>query len=287
MTKMIRRITSLLLTLVLTLLVFVPTAVSASGVAQMEAAAKKYLTPSDGALFSVKGKNLSKEMYEILTAKSMTINDDTLIELVTIGANEATVLVATNTDGGLVTRNILMGIGEDGKPIAYTAAELDPFYMSGGNAMVDPFDDSLQITFLISFYAHGYAGYSMGAAQPQVAMFIYNDDSNSYNVSYLSMTYICTGTKGYFDANDNFVSLTGPLDYFSHRISVSQTNPRRNSYYSASNPFNTYYILIHGAAGGGQAGAHMVEYTIRGTKPNGSSFNITDSLIVTELYNPN
>lgn len=41
MTKMIRRITSLLLTLVLTLLVFVPTAVSASGVAQMEAAAKK------------------------------------------------------------------------------------------------------------------------------------------------------------------------------------------------------------------------------------------------------
>ena len=65
---------------------------------------------------------------------------------------------------------------------------------------------------------------------------------------------------------------------------VSKTNPNRNAYYSASNPMSTYYVLINGAAAGGQTGAHILEYTIEGVRnSSGRSVNVTDIFEITDL----
>lgn len=281
MNKTYKRFASIMMVLVVMVVSMVPYAAGAE-LTVSENTVDQYLLASSNAIVSTKGANLYTELHDILIERNVTVRDNTLVELIALGSKDALALVATNVDGDLVTKNIFMGLDENGQLIsANTATTRD---LSGGFAIIDPFDDSFVLDFTISFKARGYGGYAIGAVQPQSAMFIYYDNSNLYSISKITTTYVCSGAKGYFDSNGSFVSLTGPLEHYTHEITVSKTNPNRNAYYSASNPMNTYYILINGAAAGGQTGAHILEYTIEGVRnSNGRSVNVTDIIEITQL----
>lgn len=179
------------------------------------------------------GSQVSDDMCKKLGERNITIDNDTLVEFVRTDSHEATAIVFTNTDGELISRSILVGIEEDGELQPFSVSDL-----SGGNATVDPFDDSFYIVFMVSFYAYQYSTDWKGIVQPQTAMFIYHDPDRLYTVERLIMNYDCYGVGGYFDGT-TFTPFTGPLEVYHHRITVDRTNPSRSTYYSNTNPISS------------------------------------------------
>lgn len=263
MLRKLKKSISILLTVVLVVSLLGPTVVSAAEVQRAETAVLEALLPSKGALFSTNGKQLSAGLNQAFIARNIRITDNTLIEFVEAGDQNATAIVITNAEGCQITKCVIMAIDKNGEYRSLSDTEIAALTSNqrgGGSALVAPFGDSLEIDFMVSFNAYEYAGYWYGLVQPQTAMFIYYDDNDLYDVSSISMTYGCSGIEGYY-TNGNFQGITGPLDFFRYDIDVYKANPNPNTYYSASDPFpsNKAIMMTSGPNG---AGAHFVEYTI-------------------------
>ncbi len=272
---------SVLLTMVLVVVLLSPTMVNATEIQRAEAAALEALMPSKYALFSTNGKQLSSGLNQALSARNIEITDNTLIEFVEAGDHDATAIVATNVDGCEITKNVLMAVDDSGeyKTLSDTEIAVLTSTLYGGSATVDPFGDSFEILFMVSFYAYAYAGYTKGLVQPQTAVFIYYDDSNLYDVSSISMTYGCSGVEGYY-TNGSFQAITDPLDFYRYDISLYKTNPNPRTYYSASDPFPSNKAIMTTSSPNGE-GRHFVEYEIVAYRQsNNSRVTIEDCIFL-------
>lgn len=265
----------------ITLVLIGPVAASAADVERSEVAATEALMPSNEALFCARGNQLSSGLKQALTARNMAIDDNTLIEFVAVGDNAATAIIATNVMGQQITKNALMAINENGDFQSLTNAQIAALTsnLSGGNATVDPFDDSFEIVFMASFYAYAYGGWSLGLAQPQTAMFIYYDNSNLYDVNSISMTYGCSGVEGYY-TNGNFQAITDPLGFFRYDINVYRVNPNPRTYYSTTDPFPSNKAIMLNS---GQGGAHFVEYSIDAIRQRDNKRIVIENYIFLDL----
>jgi hypothetical protein len=234
-------------------------------------------------IFSEFGGNTSNNLRKALADYNISVKQDTLLEIIQESDGDGTVLCATDVNGELVTKTMLMAVGEDGNLQSFTVddiASVASTDLSGGDATVDPFSNSFQIVFVVSYYAYPYSSDPIGIVQPQTAMFIYMDDNNLYTLSKLTMNYDCHGDEGYFDGV-NFTVISGPLDGYKYRITKSQTNPRRNTYYSNTDPIaSNKAVLVDYFPDGG----HEVVYTIVGVRnSDGASINVT-GYVPLELY---
>lgn len=265
----IRKTTSLLLVAVLAVLCFAPTKVSAVAPGEDSYAGREKV------IFTEFGKNTSNNLRKALADYNIPVKRDTLLEIVQSSDDGGTVLYATDVDGELITKSVLMAIGEDGNLQSFTEDDIAAVAstdLSGGNATVNPFNNSFQVVFAVSYYAYPYGADLVGIVRPKTAMFIYMDANNLYTLSKLTMQYDCWGNSGYFNG-DNFVVTSGPLDGYRYTIINSQTNPNRNTYYSRTNEMELpNAVLVDYYPDGG----HVVTYTIKGVRNNtGANVDIT------------
>lgn len=270
MLKKFKRFTGLLLACAIVVGML---AASSSAVALNEE--KNYITES--VTYRELGCNVSLDVQKFLMNYDICINSDTIVEICNLGEGEGSALYATDIDGGLITKSVFMAVDEDGRrknfsdqDIALTASEL-----AGGNATINPFNDSFQVVFMVSYYAYTYSTDTEGIVQPQTAMFLYKDPSNLYTISRLTMHYDCYGIEGDFNGT-TFTDLTGPLDGYRYRITKTQYNPSRNTYYSKNSPISSKKaIKLFYEPGGLQE----VSYTIVGVRnSNGATINLTDDI---------
>lgn len=182
MLKKLQKITSLLLVTALAVLAFTPTTVGAIIPGEDSYSCDQQV------VYSSLGSNTSANLRNNLANYNIAVKNDTVLEIVQ-NSDEGTMLYATNTDGALITKSVLMAIGDDGKLQSFTEEDIAAASanLSGGNATVNPFNDSFQIVFMVSYYAYPYSTDSEGIVQPQTAMFLYKDASNLYTISSLTM----------------------------------------------------------------------------------------------------
>ena len=238
MLKNLRKITSLLLVLTLVVLVYGPAAVSAEAIGA--SSDKK----AQSVVYQAVGSSISADMRKSLSSYDIPVKADTKLEIVKAKDEEGTILYATTREGALITQSALMAIGDDGQLKAFSAEDVAAASsnLDGEYSVVNPFNDSLQITFTVSFYAYNYGGDHRGILQPQTAMFMYKDPNNLYTIRRLIMNYDCYGFKEDFDGTsidpDDIELNEAPFHY---RITKSQNNPARNTYYSKTKDFRDYY----------------------------------------------
>jgi len=123
-------------------------------------------------IFSEFEKNTSINLRKVLADSNISVMRDTLLEIVQSSDGDGTVLYATDVDGELITKSMLMAVGEDGSLQSFTEEDITSATrdLSGGSATVNPFSNSFQIVFTVSFYAYPYSSDAIGIAQPQTAM---------------------------------------------------------------------------------------------------------------------
>ena len=273
MLKNLRKITSLLLVMTLIVLVFGPTSANA---ATIGTSGNKH---ESQVLFRAVGSGVSAKMRESLSNFSISVKENTELEIMKAKDEEGTILYATTREGSLITKSALMAIGDDGMLKAFTAEDVVAASsdLDGDSSVVNPFNDSLQITFSVTFYAYSYGTDPYGIIRPKTAMFMYRDPNNLYTISKLVMNYDCYGVLGEFDGTNIDTSISDAGEVTRYRIINSQTNPARNTYYSKTQEIATDRALL---MYGGDC-MQEVAYTLTGVRNStGASFDITDYVMV-------
>ncbi len=138
MLNKIRKITSIFMVAVLAVLFFAP--VKASAVVPGE---DSYVG-REKVIFSEFGKNTSINLRKVLADSNISVKRDTLLEIVQSSDGDGTVLYATDVDGELITKSVLMAVGEDGSLQSFTEEDITSATrdLSGGSATVNPFSNS-------------------------------------------------------------------------------------------------------------------------------------------------
>lgn len=233
MLKKLRMMTSLLLVLTLIVLAFGPTSANAATIGTSGDKKEAQV------IYRAAGSSISENMRESLLGYSIPVKENTELKIVKAKNEEGTILYATTREGALVTQSTLMAIGDDGKLKSFTAEDVvaASSNLDGENSVVNPFNDSLQITFAVSFYAYYYGSDHRGILQPQTAMFIYQDPNNLYTINRLIMNYDCYGHLEDFDGTNIDPDDIEWDDVFKYTITKSQNNPARNTYYSNTKDF--------------------------------------------------
>ena len=257
MKQTVKKITSLVLVLALSL-VFLPLRADASTVSQ-----EKNTTASK-TLFRAQGNQISSAVCAELEKRDIQVKEDTVVKIISLGSGKGTAIQAINRDGNTATVATLTAIDEEGQPKVFTAADMAQTRgAGGGNDTVNPFNNTFSITFLVSFNCYIYTPYTYFVyemIQPQTAMFRYSDNNQLYTVKGITMEYICSGVIYNIDDNENITPLSNGNIQHVHTITVSKTNPARNTYYSNNNnPYDSNRVLYLGAEPGGH---QWVDYAL-------------------------
>lgn len=199
------------------------------------------------------GKECTAEFYSNLTARGISVTDDTVFEVLTSRTRSgATALVVTNTNDDEVTKDLLMALDEQGarKPITVTT-EADNTRLSDGEQRfrygMDIFDDAsfiFQVTALFDAYRNG------SYLRPRTAQFICRyDPDDDFTVTDVSMDY---STEG-FECDTNYNRLNGEV-YITHSIVINKSSAEANTYYSKTRAYNSNRLLcINGQ------GSHLID----------------------------
>ncbi|MBR3979154.1 MAG: hypothetical protein IKJ94_05990 [Oscillospiraceae bacterium] len=273
MLKNLRKITSLLLVMTLVVLFFGPASANAATIGASNDKKDAQV------IYRAVGSSVSAKMRESLSDFSISVKENTELEIVKAKDEEGTILYATTREGALVTQSALMAIGDNGELKTFTAEDVvtasSNFY--GEGADVNPFNNSFQISFSVSFYAYSYGSDRYGIIRPKLAMFMYKDPNNLYTISELVMNYDCYGVLGEFDGTNIDTSISDDGEVTRYRITKAQTNPARNTYYSRTREIASNRALL---MYGGDC-MQEIAYTLVGVRNStGASFDITDYVMV-------
>ena len=226
MKQTVKKITSLVLVLALSL-VFLPLRADASTIS-----AEKN-TETSQTLFRAQGNEISSAVRAELKKRDITVTDDTVVEIVSLGDGKGTAIKVLNSDGNTATAAVLTAIDDEGQPKIFTAADIEQTrYSGGGNATENPFNNTFSVKFMVSFNYYSHGGYTRCLIRPLTAMYIYFDPDQIYTVRALNMDYVCSGIE--YTKSGNTYASTG-TGQMSHIISISQSTPSRNTYYSNNN----------------------------------------------------
>ncbi len=260
------------------MLVFAPASVSAAEETATGLDSSGLVTESNAALYSIRGAQASNQLTQSLASYNITVNDNTLIEIRPSNVPDSpTVLHITNAVGSQIQKAIILSIDKNGElqsfPIPNDNSTPTRDGNTGDSGRVNPFNDSLQLVFMINY--NGYSdGFEQNAyVQPQVAMFIYYDDDNLYNITRLEMDYYAVGTEFTYPGLE---PLGDALDICEYHITIDKSSPRPRTYHSESDPYPSNKVLLVKTS---LIGAHNVYWALEGVRrSNNRSFSIFDTL---------
>ena len=279
MKQTVKKITSLVLVLALSL-VFLPLRADASTVSQEKN------TAASQTLFRAQGNQISSDVCAELEKRNIEVKENTVIKLVSLGSGKGTAIQAFNRVGNTVTMAALTAIDEEGNPKLFTAADMAQTRGSGGDSISEsPFNNSFSMTFMISFNYYSTVNYNYACIQPLTAMYIYYDSNQLYTVKNLKMDYDCTGLRYKKSASNSYYEpeTTGTTSTYTHRITVNKANPNRSTYYANNNdPYTTNRALCQcGDIYGVQDMTYYLSYVRNSDNKTGS---IKDYFIFDWIY---
>ena len=262
MLKKSSRFVGMFLAVIMLIVAFIPASVEAYddvSLENLEKIEKQILSPSENALYSVTGKKVTGQVEAILKAYEVNVKDKTLIEVLPADAgNGANVLVVTNLENNLVSKEMLINLAETGelKPMVEMNEDCaSP--MDGGTVGYDDANHSIVLKatgVYNTYYAQGVVPY----VRPIGSYFmLYDKKGNS--VSYVQTIYTCGGYTFSYPA---FKDLN---TFESWKITVSRDNPSVNTMYSQTKEYASNKV-IYVAGGHISAGQNMTFYvTVNGT----------------------
>lgn len=194
MKKSIRKITSLLLTLVLTLLTFAPATVSA--VIPGEDSASAGISGSSGSvLYHVSGAQASANLRQSLDKYNIAVDSDTSIDVVSTSAeNGSQILVVTDVDGETMTKSVIMALDENGDINTVSLPERSAASTAGyaGDEIEFIANDSFVVVWAIQCIQGVKTGYYY--YQPMYAEMIYYNNGG-HTVEKAEMVIECSGIE--------------------------------------------------------------------------------------------
>lgn len=186
-------------------------------------------------LYNVRADAAPSALVEDLRMCNVTVNEDTLIELVTSKSNDAPALVVTNVDGNTVNRDYLLAYDENGavkQPALNNMTRSESVY---GDEF-DPKNGDIVIVFAVRYNV--VRDGTFPRYQPQYAQAIlYNNTTTTINSQ--KVQYIC---RGYECSLPDFTNLTGSAgNYYTHTMEMNLT--KVNKYYTATNAYTTERVI--------------------------------------------
>lgn len=236
MSKKYRRITGLLMALVIAFLLSEPVAVQAGELNAKDMSETNTSAAKTQVLYIAKADVAPVALIEDLRMCNVTVNEDTLIELVASdGNNGAATLVITNVDGNTVNRDCLIAYDENGtvkQPRLNNTTRGETVY---GDEF-DPLNGNIIIVFAVRYNV--VRDGTLPRYQPQYAQAIlYNNTTTTINSQ--KVQYIC---RGYECSLPDFTNLTGSAgNYYTHTMEMNLTSPNR--YYTATNAYPTNRVI--------------------------------------------
>lgn len=251
MLKKCRRITGLFVAVVMAFLPFAPIAVQANDY-KFQDDMKNILKPSPNAVYSVRGTNISDSIKQKFSNYSVTINDNTLFEVVPLGDCETgDAVVITNVNNNVITQSRFMAVDENLQYKSFTNNVNTTRDINDGDSYTETLNNSLVIQILVAFNSYDNGYLQDYFIQPKNVMMIYYDDDNMYNVTLAEIYYECNGYKYKNDANDedhDGIIYEDMGTYVEHSIPLIKNNPNPRTYYSASRPYTDYLIAAYNYA---------------------------------------
>lgn len=193
------------------------------------------------------GKECTAEFYADLVNMDISINDDTVFEVVSSKARSgASALIVTNTINSEVTKDIFMALDEQGarKPIS-VVAEADegddddddvPVVEKRFRYGMDIFNDA---SFVFQVTALFDSTHDLIFVRPRHLQFICRYDPNDdFTVTDVRVDY---STEGY--PCDNETTLLDGDNLYLHSMVISKSTVNANSYYSNARGYSTAGLL--------------------------------------------
>lgn len=232
--KNVKKITCMILAVVLTLIGALPVSASAASVSAGE------IAPSESVMYTATGKNTIPQLADRLEAYGVSLDSDTLLQVVKPNTRSAyNALMVTNVEGGTVSQSIFTVLDE-----SYNAISI-PVPESPENAQIMGTDDGFGME-IDDVFADGSFVFRWAIlydwerrdsgkcfARPKHAQFVclYNA-SDDYSVTNAVMEFSAGG--GVYDTNFTYLGSDT-----SHSVMVSQSTVARNTYYSRTNAYSS------------------------------------------------
>lgn len=231
------KLMGILLSFALLFSIVTPLTVNAVGGAYNE---EKTIPSSQKTLYSAKGSAVPDSLYRELATMNVTVNSDTLIEIIQMDSGTGSALVVTNINETTVSKDIIFGVEEDGQvttiqPVDESSAMTRAGYHTWFS------DDCLSLVKATAVYNIlyiermdiGYGQYIEWSPlyQPQGVYFFYYDNGVN-EVTYIEVLYVCQGVHCTYP-DKTPIDGTIPI---AHPIVVAKRNPNSNTIYSTTDP---------------------------------------------------
>lgn len=203
---------------------------------------------------NIQASEVTSSMMQHLDSVGLSIREHSLIEVASVESeNGGKALIVTNTNGNLITKDVVVVVDEDGNIGDITAANEEKLMPRAGGTGEFNYKNKITIraTAVFEQYTHGTASLLF---RPIGAYYTYSKNS-SCTVSYINATYYCVGIEYTWPG-------FSPISYndFEHSVEVTQDNPSPNTIYSAVNEY--------------RPNGDRVLYTLHGEQSFGLAFKV-------------
>lgn len=212
---------------------------------------------------SIKGRQASSAMVEMLEEEGIPVTEDTVIELVPLSSTETGIatlsaddrsggsaLVITNKEGTEVTTDILAFVAADGSGFSDMYAILaSPDYKSHDFKIYNKI--SIHGTAVYKQYSHDGLVYT----SPQGVKFTYTKYQEC-NVPYIEMIYTCNG------GNYSYPGLVHDGTNAYYTVNVEQTNPKTSITYSKMKTYPSNKVIFAQTGGDYASPGNSLTFTV-------------------------
>jgi hypothetical protein len=199
-----------------------------------------------GVLYSMKGKQASKELRYTLSDLGVEVNDGSTIAVISSGIEEGTHAVqVTNVEGSLITTHKLVAINDNGSVGRVNA--LSERAVTETDVMGDTtelLNGGLVFIWAVQFDYRS-SGFGLDLFRP-LYMQIYYRNTGGHNVEKMEMLGACTGNEYTYPG----LVMISSADYY-HEMLISETAPDKNKYYINTNAYRSDRMIGNSVGFGG------------------------------------
>lgn len=215
----------------------------------------------DAVLYSINGKQATEELCQNLESYDIYVSDNTLIEVRPLLTNSAAnVLIVTNEENGLMTKDVLIDIDENGQVQPIVITDNADVSLCGGSTIERPTGKTYSIKATAVYNQRTDSSLLSSYYQPIGAYFFYYNTGSS-SVTYIKIEYSCDGFEYTYPG---FTAINNSAEY-EHMITVTKSSPATNTMYHTVNEYRSDRVICT-ISGSPMVGQYMgFTYTVNGT----------------------
>lgn len=238
MSKKMKNFVSLSLVLIMSVLVFGSSLVSARENESCEEILNDPVISSESDTYSVRGEDAPASICQRLYDMNVTVEDDSLIEFISSDStSDGTAIVVTNTEGSTMTKDVVLFIGKDGEVQNLAIEDESSVSPMAGGTIEYPFNEGFAIRATAVYNQRVDSFFCGNYYQPIGVYFFFSNDEDCY-VTYVKVDYQCDGFE-YSYPGFEMVS----DDEYMHVITVEKEFPAVSTMYHTENSYRTDRVI--------------------------------------------